>query len=628
MPPKKEDTTGALEEARRRLYEPDGAPKEKRTPLAGGGESVVPHTWEENISRHTVGRGERQVRLAGIFFVVAFVFFLASLAGVGYFFFVGGNTVSVDKVTIDIQGPTTITGGDVVPLSLTITNKNPTAIDDATIEIEFPSGTRSADNVLVAYPRYTENLGVLPSGATVTRSVKAVVFGGAGQTLTLPISLSYGTAGSNAVFVKKSSYLLAISSTPLSISVDTLSEAVSGKPLSFTLTVRSNATVPLSNVVVAAALPFGFSVTSSSLPLNNASFLLGTIAPGSSKEVKLTGTLIGQDREQRVFHFTVGTANSPTDQTPIITYMTQDAAVTIAAPFINTSLAINGDTSASAVINAGSRQSVTISYANTLPTSVTNATVSIAISGSAVDYNSIQTTSGFYRSTDHTIVFSRDTDPALAALAPGSSGIGAFAFSTVPASELSSAPTVSFTISVSGTRIGQTNVPEEVSASVTKTVKIATVVALSSSSLHSSGPLGNSGPIPPRANQPTTYSIVVQAQNRGNAVAGGVVTTVLPGYVSYTGLTAGTGTFSYDEASHTVSWNTGDLSQAGNAQGVFQVSFTPSTSQKGDTPTLAGPVSFSGYDRFAGVQISVTADPVTTETKGDLGYVSANAVVQ
>lgn len=628
MPPKKEDTTGALEEARRRLYEPETAPKEKRTPLAEGGEPAVPHAWEGSAPRHMVGRGERQVRLAGIFFVVAFVFFLASLAVVGYFFLVGGNTVSVDKVTVDIQGPTTIAGGDTVPLSLTITNKNPVAIDDATIEIEFPSGTRSADDVLAAYPRYTEKLGTLPSGATVTRSVRAVVFGGAGQTLTLPVSLSYGTAGSNAVFAKKSSYLLAISSTPLSISVDTLSEAVSGKPLTLILTVRSNATAPLSNVVVAAAFPFGFSVTSSSLPLTNSSFLLGTIAPGSSKEVKFVGTLIGQDREQRVFHFTVGTANSPTDQTPAVTYMTQDAAVTIAAPFINTSLAINGDTSAEAVINAGSRHSVTISYANTLPTSVTNATVSVAISGSAVDYNSIQTTSGFYRSTDHTIIFSRDTDPALAVLAPGSSGVGSFAFSTLPANELASAPTVSFTISVLGTRVGQTNVPEEVSASATKTVKIATVIALSAASLHSSGPLSNSGPIPPRENQPTTYSVVVNAQNRGNAVAGGVVTTVLPSYVLYTGLTAGTGTFSYDKASHTVSWSTGDLAQSGSVQGMFQVSFTPSTSQKGGTPTLTGPLSFSGYDRFAGVQISITADPVTTETKGDPGYVSANAVVQ
>lgn len=628
MSPLPDTDTGSLERARERLYQPNAAPRGARAPLDAAGDRSLPHAWEERPLQSVSQKGERHVRLAGIFFIVAFLFFLASLGTAVYFFYFGGNTVSVDKVLIDVQGPTTIAGGDTVPLSLTITNTNPVAIDTATIEITFPSGTRSADNLLQTYPRYTENLGTIASGATITRSIKAVVFGGAGQTLDLPISLSYGTAGSNAVFVKKSSFALAISSTPLSVSVDTLSETVSGKPLTLSLTVRSNATVALEHVVLAGTLPFGFSVVSSSLPMNNSSFYLGTIAPGASKQVTLVGTLLGQDKEQRVFHFTVGTANTPGEQTPTVAYMTQDATVTIAAPFINTTLALNGDTSANAVIMPGSRQSVTLSYANTLATSVTNATIAIALSGSAIDYNSIQTTNGFYRSTDRTIVFSRDTDSSLAVLAPGASGIGAFTFSTLPAGTLSSSPTVTFTISVSGTRVGQSNVPEEVSASATKTAKVATVVALSASALHTAGTLPNSGPIPPRANQATTYTIVLNVQNKGSAVAGGVAATILPSYVSYTDRTSGAGAFSYNSASRTVSWNTGDLAQGGSAQGAFQVSLTPSTSQRGMTPLLTGPVSFSGFDRFAGVQIAASADPATTETKGDPGYVSTNATVQ
>lgn len=628
MPQFPEDDTGSLERARERLYEPEGSPR-ARPPLAVSDRRALPHTWEEDpLQRLVPHQGKQHVRLAGTFFVVAFLFFLVSLGIAGYVFFVGGNSVSVDKIALDIQGPTAIAGGDIVPLSLTITNKNAVAITDATIEIDFPNGTRNAADVLAAYPRYIENLGTLASGASVTRSVKAVVFGGAGQTLVLPVSFSYGAAGSNAVFVKKSSYTLSVSTTPLSVSVDALTETVSGKPFTFTLTVRSNATVPLDNVVLSGAFPFGFMVTSSSLPVNNSSFLLGTLKPGASKTITLTGTLTGQDNEQRVFHFTVGTAKTLQDQTLAVTYMTQDASVTITAPFINTTLALNGDASPNVVVTPGSHQNVTLSYTNTLSTSVTNATVAIAVSGSAVDYDSIQTMNGFYRSTDRTIVFSRDTDPSLAMLAPGASGIGTFTFSTLPMSAFTSAPTITFTISVSGTRVGQSNVPEQVSASATKTAKVATTVIFSASSLHTSGLLGTSGPIPPRAGQATTYLVVWNARNEGNAIAGGSVNAILPSYVSYTGQTAGTGSFSYDAAAHTVAWNTGDLAQGANVQGAFQVSLTPSTSQKGTAPPLTGVASFSGYDRFAGVQVSATADPVTTETKGDPGYVPANAVVQ
>ncbi len=622
-----EDDTGSLERARESLYRPAGVSRSRES-LAGPGERSLPHEWQGDVLERTPHRGEQHVRFAGVFFTIAVVFFLMALSVAGYFFYFGGNAVSVDKIAIGIQGPTTIAGGDTVPLSLTITNQNPVAVENATIEIDFPNGTRDAANMLAAYPHYIENIGTLPSGATVTRSVKAVLFGGAGQSITLPVSLSYGTPGSNATFVKKSSYALTISTTPLSVTVDTLSETVSNKPLTLTLTVRSNATVALNNVVLVGAFPFGFLPTSSSLPLNNSSFLIGTLAPGATKTITLTGTLTGQNSEQRVFHFTVGTANTSNNQTPAVTYMTQDATVSIAAPFIDTTLALNGDTRPDAVITPGGYQSVTVSYTNTLTTSVGNAAVTIGLSGSAIDYNSIQTTSGFYNSANHTILFSKDTDPSLATLAPGASGLGAFTFSTLPAGASPSSPTVNFTIAVSGTRIGQSNVPENVSSTLTKIVKVATVVVLGTASRHTAAPFATSGPIPPRAEQATTYAIVWNVQNKGSAVAGGTVSATLPSYVSYTDVTTGSGSFSYDDKSRTVTWSPGDLAQGGSAQAAFQISLTPSTSQKGGAPVLAGPASFTGYDRFAGVQVGASADPVTTETKGDPGYVTANSIVQ
>lgn len=629
MPPKQEDETGALEQARERLYGSGDAVRE-RPILATSGRGALPHEWEENSLPNNVftNRGKRRVRLAGVFFIIAFVFFIISLGAAGYFFYFGGNSVSVDKITIDILGPTTIAAGDTVPLSLTVINKNPVAIDNAIIEINFPTGTRKADDTLSAYPRYSENLGTIASGATITRSIKAVVFGGAGQALVLPVSLSYRTSGSNTTFVKKSSYALAVSSTPLSVSVDAPSETVSGKPFTITLTVRSNAAVPLNKVVLSGALPFGFSVTSSSIPSSDSNFFIGTISPGASKTVTLTGTLSGQDNEQRVFHFTVGTSKAENDQTLAVAYMTQDATVAITSPFITATLSLSGSTGTDIVVAPESYQNATVSYSNTLATSIANATIEVALSGSAIDYGSIQTANGFYRSDDRTIVFSRDTDPSLASLSPGASGIGSFTFSTLSTSASRTAPSITFTVSVSGTRIGQTNVPEQVNASFVKVVKVATSIALSASSLHFSGPFPGSGPVPPRANQDTTYAVVWNAINDGSTVADGKVSAILPSYVSYTGTTAGSGSFSYDEGARTVSWDIGELAQGRSVQGTFQVSLTPSTSQIGEAPMLVGISSFSGYDRFAGVQISATANPVTTETKGDAGYVSSNAVVQ
>ncbi len=630
MPPSQEDDRSALERAKGQLYALGAKAREKRARLSAPGEHTTMHSWGDELptpeQMHSQGR--RHIRLATVFFVGALSFFVIALIAAGFLFYYGGVSVSVKNIDLSVEGPTTIAAGDTIPLQLAITNRNPVAIQDATLEIDFPDGTRSAADVTQPYPRYTEDLGTLASGQTVTRSIKAVVFGGAGQQLSLPITLSYGASGSNAVFVKKSSYALAISSTPLSISVDTLAETVSGKPLTLTLAVRSNASVPLDNVLVASTLPFGFSVQSSSVPLTGSSFLLGTLTPGDSKTITLTGTLTGQDTEKRVFHFTVGTGSSPGDTTPAISYMTQDATVSIAAPFIATTLSINGASSDNPVLLPGAQQSISLSYANTLATNVTNATVSVQISGSAVDYNSIRTTTGFYDSSTHTITYSRDTDPSLANMAPGATGIGTFTFATLPSGPAVRSPQVTFSISVSGTRIGQSNVPETVSASATQVAKVSTGVALSAAAFHSFGPIGNTGPIPPRVNQATTYTIRWSGSGGGSAIAGATVSAVLPSYVSYTGQTSGSGSLSYDPTSRTVTWSVGDLGQGATAQAAFQVSLTPSTSQRGTAPVLVGQASFSGYDRFAGIQVTASAPALTTETTGDPGYVGTDATVQ
>ncbi len=625
QPQFEEDTTSSLERARERLYRPrDVSPAREESASL---DREVAHGWEDTAPLPHSVDGRRHVRLAGMFFAIASVFFLISLAVAGYFFYFGGNTVSVSKIGLDIQGPSGVAGGDTVPLTLTITNRNPVALQDVAIEMTFPEGTRSADNVLAPYPRYTETIPLIASGETVTRSIRAVVFGGAGQTLDFPVSLSYGTTGSNSSFIKKSSYALSLSSTPLSVSIETLSEVVSGKPFTTKFIVRSNATVPLENVVVATTLPFGFSFISSSLPLENNTFMLGTIKPGTSKEITLTGALSGQDKEERTLRAVIGTSRSTNDRTPSIVYMTQSATFAIAAPFLRTTLSIGGDTSTTPILLPSTTHSASLSYVNTLATSVENATIEVVLSGTGIDYNTVRTTRGFYRSVDHTIVFSSDADPALGTITPGGSGLSSFTFSTIPAGSGAS-PTVTFSVSISGTRVGQSNVTEEVSASLVKTAKVVTSVGIDASALRTTGPFANTGAVPPKANQVTTYTIALRAQTTGSAVADAKVKTTVPKYVEYLESTSGKGTFSYDKASRSLLWNVGDLAQGETAEGFFQVSFTPSTSQKGTAPTLTGEVTFSGHDRFANTAVSASGNPASTATPRDPGYSSASSLVQ
>jgi hypothetical protein len=628
MPPQ-EDEAGALEQARKRLYDIGPAPKEERHALSGAPKDALPHGWQDvpQVPEAPITQKKR-FNVAGLFFGLATLFFVLSAGIAGYFFYFGGNTVSPNKIAVEIQGPTSIAGGETIPLSIKVVNRNPVALENASIEIEFPPNARSASNTTETLPRYTEKLGSIESGATITRSIKAVLFGGKGDSIILPVTISYSTPNSKSVFVKKTSYPIEITATPLDLQVDALTESVSGKTVVFTVAVRSNAPASIQNVVVKADTPYGFALTSSSVPQSNSSFLLGTLAPGSSKTVSIVGTLSGQEGENKVFNFSVGTANGPMDGALAVTYMSHSNTIALRAPFIATTFTLNNDSSENLVASAGGRQNVSISYKNTLPTSVSNVRVEVAISGSAVDYDSITATRGFYRSVDHTVVFAPDTDSALANLAPNASGIGAFNFAALPASKIAGTPTMTFVITVSGTRMSETNVPESVSASLTRTAKVTSGVLVTASSAYSSGPFQNTGPIPPKANEATTYSILWAVNNQGSAIADASMTATLPNYVSYAGKTSGQGTVTYDVASRTITWKIGNLAQQERMNGAFQVSIVPSISQRGSAPNLTSAPSFSGHDRFAGVSVTATGEAATTETKGDPGYVSAKSNVQ
>jgi hypothetical protein len=611
---------GALDEARERLYSPRAVEVKLRRVLSGEERSSLPHAWAARIAP----KAHPHVRLALLFFIGAAGFFVLAGGLAALLLFTGSTSVSTSNIALSIQGPTTIAGGDTVPLSLAITNKNVVPLTNATLEIDFPPGSRSTSDATKPYPRYVENLGTLAPGVTVLRSVKAIVFGSASSSLSIPISLSYEAQGSNATFVKKSSYPLAVTSAPLSISVDLPAEAVAGQPFTATVLVRSNATTALNNVVLAAQLPFGYTLQSSSPAAQGTSFLLGTLAPGAAKTVSLTGVLSGQAGDIDTLHFTVGTGNSASDLTPEIAYMSQDASTAIAAPFLATALSINGDTSASPTLAPGANNTATLSWRNTLSVPLANATIRVALTGDVVP-GSISTGNGFYDSSTGSIIFSPATDPSLESLAPGASGLGSFSFETGAAGS-ARAPSVTFSVSISGERAGQDEVPEEVTASQVETASVSGAVTLTAVSLHAAGPIPNTGPLPPAPGQATTYTILWQVANPGNDIANPIVTATLPSYVSYTGQTSGQG-LAYDDVSRTVTWKPGDLASGSGATVAFQLSLVPSTSQEGSEPALTSGVSFTGFDRYAQVPLSASAPPPTTAT-ADAGASSASADVQ
>lgn len=620
MPP---ESDSPLDSLQHRLYQPqavDGI----HAQAARSAAPTAPEHWEAPAP--PPADPKKRMSWTSLLLIISAGFFVVAGIATAAILFFGFRGVSSDNVTITAEGPITAAGGEDVPINITIHNGNPAPMQGTVLSLHFPDGTTDPTDTSHALANIDDQVGDVPAGGTVRRTVHASFFGTENQKVSIPISLSYKTQDSNATFEKKAQYAFTISTSPVGLTVTTLSEVASGQPITLSVLVRSNATKALGNVAVRATYPTGFQTTSVTPQATDGNlFVLGTLQPGEEREVRVTGTLTGIEGEQRVFHFEAGSLGSDA-RTFGVSYLIKDAPITLAKPFFSTTLSLN-HSDGDIVVRAGEQVVGLLTWSNGLASAIRNGTVTVALSGDALA-SRVDVTNGFYRSSDHSVLYSKDTAGGLANLNPGDTGNGSFSFTTKTGSALATLrnPFITVAVSVAGTRSGTGNVPESVSNTIVRTVKVATELSLSTKLVHTTGPYKNDGPWPPTADKETMYTVQLSVKNSVNSVAGAKATMTLPSYVRFTGQ-ASPG-ISYDEASRTVTWNAGDIAAGAAGDGAFQIGFTPSSSQKGTSPVLVSDATIVGVDRFVQGQVSGSAPLLTSDAKQDPAYTLGTGTVQ
>lgn len=559
-----------------------------------------------------------------IFFLIAVGFFAIAASVAAFLFYKGTRSISSDHITISVAPPTaTIASGDDSTITVTVRNENPLAITHTNLFIDFPTGTLEAGTSSVPLPPYSDTLGDMSPGDTVSRTVSGEFFGGQNQVISIPIRFQYRAKGSNALFTATSTYQLTISTSPVSVQVSSLNETAAGQPLTVSVSVHSNAAVKLNNLAVIATYPnFGFAYERATPePKSGSYFLLGSLAPGETKTVAVTGILTGLEGSEGTFNFAVGTAKDDGTSLLASTFTSSSATLRISHPFIGTTLTFNNTNADTVIVAPETPIAGTLSWVNNLSQPISDVVATISLTGAVLDPRSVRVQGGFYRSSDNTILFTKENNPGLANLAPGDTGIGTFTFATKPLATFSHTqnPAMTATVSVSGVRAGQGNVPQAIKSTVVKTIKIGTNVTLTRKLLHQSGPIANTGPTPPIAGTETTYTVQLTALNTVNSVGGAKESMALPSYVRFISpsSTASTTPITYDQSTRTVTWNMGDLAPTESLSAVFKIGFLPSISQANASPVLLNEASFTGTDRFTQQAVTATSPAMTLQEQSD-----------
>ncbi|PIV65104.1 MAG: hypothetical protein COS09_01245, partial [Candidatus Nealsonbacteria bacterium CG01_land_8_20_14_3_00_12] len=136
---------------------------------------------------------------------------------------------------------------------------------------------------------------------------------------------------------------------------------------------------------------------------------------------------------------------------------------------------------------------------------------------------------------------------------------------------------------------------------------------------------GNSGPIPPKVGEKTTYTIIWQVKNYYSDVKDVKVKAVLPTQVNLTGKIfpeEEASKFSFDSESREIVWLVRDLERG---KGVltpapniaFQIEFLPEEGQFGQTPEIIGQAKIAGEDSWTEMTLQSVASAINTTLPDD-----------
>jgi len=568
------------------------------------------------------------------------ILFCVVAVGLGaYLFFNGSNLISANNIDIAINGPVSIAGGSPITFDIVATNKNNVDLQTVDMNVDFPAGTTDPNNPGTVLGNYRKLLGDMPAGSSAHQTVQAIMFGEENTQKEIVVTLTYSVKGSTAVFTKTQSYDVLVSSAPITVTADSFKEITSGQALDIKVQLKSNSADTLKNVLLKASYPFGLSFVSASLlpGSDNATWKIGDIPPGGDRVVTIHGTLTGEDSDLRAFHFSVGAAN-PKDPKSIATeYVSIEQDVTIQKPFISLNVSIDGDTGAADHVGKfGGVEHVTVNWANNLPDTVSNMQIDAKLSGSAYDKTTVTPDGGYFDSANNDVIWSTRTNPEFASVAAGSNGT--VSFSIIPRdlgtpSQPIVNPSIAIVANVAGKRTQESQVPQDLKAALTRNIHIASNVALSGRIVRGVGPFTNSGPIPPKVDQTTTYTIIWDVDNTSSAAGNAVVTATLPPYMTWlNNISPSSENVIYDKNTGNVTWNIGNVSAytmntSHRREVAFQVSFKPNTTQVGQSPTIVGKSTLTATDGFTNAQLESDQDVLTSRFSTDPTYRSGSEVV-
>jgi len=553
-----------------------------------------------------------------ILIISSAIFFVVLIVS-GAFFYFWLTSFKKSLVDFSISGPTQIASGEPAVYSIAYWNNAQQILQNAVLTIRYPQ------DALVSNGRNIQNidLGNIGIGGGGKQEISLAFVGPDKSIQKLEAVLSYKPQNTSSSFENNVSKEVAINGSALTIDFKTPETVLPNLRNIYNIHYKNNTDKVFKDVSIEVIYPSVFNFVSTDRPpsKSNNVWNLGDLSSNEEGNIVIIGILRNDTNVS--FNLAIGVSENGK-----LYKFSQNSTQINLAP-LPLKLDITANDLSSLTANPGDFIRFVIHYENSAGIALNDVILKAKLDGLMYDFATLKT-DGFYNGLDNTITWNASNLPAFKNLTSGSSGKVEFSINVKPRFVIRTFRDKNFLLQVSAT-LQTPTVPaslavKELSAQSDFTAKLNTKTELKAKGYYFDSAISNSGPLPPKVNQKTTYTVHWQLTNYSNDLDNVVVKTTLPEGVAWLNKKAGAGsaTLEYNERTGELMWNVGKLQAATGVlldpyEVIFQLALTPPITQVGQTVPVISDSTLTAKDTFTDSDISATAPAIKTDMPDDSG---------
>ncbi len=549
--------------------------------------------------------------------IFLFILLLGILSGIVGYYYYEKNFYSKEILKLEILGPEKAHALEEVEYIVRYKNNGDVTLEEPELVFQYPE---NAVPLGEESRRAVRELEDIYPGEEKTISFKCRLLGKEGGVEKAFVSLRYKPKNLKAFYESETTLSTEIDFVPLTFEIDLPSKVEAGRDFDFYINYFSNSDWPLSDLTIKMDYPQDFEfISSQPKGIEKNEWNLSLLNKTEGGRIEIKGRLNGEIKKEEIFHASLGIWK----EGKFILLKEALRGAEIVRASLSIFQQING--SSDYVASPGDLLHYEIFFRNIGEEPFHNLFLVADLEGKAFDFESLKTNLGEFNKNDGSIVWDWRKVPKLQFLGQGEEGKVEFWIALKDKWDIDSSQEKNAFLK-NKVLISQTK--EEFITKVNSKLEVA------QKGYYNEEVFGNSGPLPPRAGEATTYTVIWQVKNYYNDLENVKIKGFLPQGVSLTGkIFPEDAKITFDSQSREIIWQVGDM-EAGDGilkpapNVAFQVSLTPSDSQKGDTALIIGAARATGEDKWTEKEIESICPEIDTSLPDDSTVTEEKGIVQ